>query len=34
MTPVGTFRFRTQMLFIANALRGYRIGQDEEAAGV
>lgn len=34
VTPVGTFRFKTKLLFIANALRGYRIGLDEEADGV
>lgn len=34
VTTVGTFRFKTKLLFIANALRGYRIGLDEEADGV
>jgi len=34
VTTVGTFRFKTKLLFIANALRGYHIGLDEEADGV
>ena len=34
VTSVGSFRFKTKLLFIANALRGYRIGSDEEADGV
>jgi putative transposase len=33
VTTVGTFRFKTKLLFIANALRGYHIGLDEEADG-
>lgn len=34
MTTVGTFRFTTTLLFIANARRGSRIGLDEGADGV
>lgn len=34
VTTVGTFRFKTKLLFIANALRGYYIGLDEEADGI
>ncbi len=34
VTTVGTFRFKTTLLFIANALRGYCIGLDEEADGI
>jgi hypothetical protein len=34
VTTVGTFRFTTTLLFIANALRGYHISLDEEADGV
>jgi hypothetical protein len=34
VTTVGTFRLKTRLLFIANALRGYHIGLDEEADGV
>lgn len=34
VTTVGTFRFKTKLLFIANALRGYHIGLDEETDGV
>jgi hypothetical protein len=30
----STFRFKTKLLFIANALRGYHIGLNEEADGV
>jgi hypothetical protein len=30
----STFRIKTKLLFIANALRGYHIGLDEEADGV
>ncbi len=31
---VSTFPLKTKLLFIANALGGYRIGLDEEADGV
>ncbi len=34
VTTGGTFRFRTTLLFIANALRSHYIGLDEEADGV
>jgi len=34
VTTVGTFRFKTKLLFIANARRGYHLGVDEEADGV
>jgi hypothetical protein len=34
VTTVGTFRFKTKLLFIANALRGCHICLDEEADGV
>jgi putative transposase len=34
VTTVGTFRFQNQLLFIANALRGYHIGLEEEADGI
>jgi len=34
VTTVGTFRFKTKLLFIANALRGYHIGLDEEDDGI
>jgi hypothetical protein len=34
LTTIGTFRFKTRLLFIANALRFYHIGRDEEADGV
>jgi hypothetical protein len=34
VTTVGTFRFNTKLLFIANALRGYHIDRDEEGDGV
>lgn len=34
VTTVGTFRFQDELLFIANALRGYHIGLEEEADGV
>jgi hypothetical protein len=34
VTTVGNFRFMSKLLFIANALRGYHIGLDEEADGV
>lgn len=34
VTTVGTFRFNTKVLFIANALRGYHLGFNEEADGI
>jgi len=34
VTTVGTFRFQNKLLFIANALRGYHIGFEEEADGI
>jgi hypothetical protein len=34
VTTVGTFRFNTKVLFIANALRGNHLGFNEEADGI
>ncbi|HRN54223.1 MAG TPA: integrase core domain-containing protein, partial [Gemmatimonadaceae bacterium] len=34
VTTVGTFRFNTKVIFIANALRGYHLGFLEEADGI